>query len=122
MSSQTQNGKLPKNSSEFLEREINQLNVLQKQMVDEAKRILSNNEFRQMQENYKRYEADIMSLKQKAEVLHKQYLPLTQQVRELITQAVKTSQKIEGYTTESTKDIQEKVRRIKERYNVKVST
>ena len=91
-------------------------------MMDEARRILSNNEIRQIRENYKRYETDIILLKQKAEVLHEQYLPLTQQVRELIAQAVKTSQRIEGYATESTKDIQEEVRRIKERYNVKVST
>lgn len=122
MSSVKQNEKLRKSSSETIAREMKQINVLQKQMMDEAKRILPNNEIKQIQENYKRYEADIISLKQKAEVLHKQYLPLTQQVRELIVQAVKTSQRIEGYTTESTKNIQEEVRRIKERYNVKVST
>ena len=122
MNSEKENEKLRKSSSEIIEREMNQINVLQKQMMDEAKSILSNNEIKQIQENYKRYEADIISLRQKAEVLHKQYLPLTQQVRELIVQAVRTSQRIEGYTTESTKYIQEEVRRIKERYNVKVST
>lgn len=122
MSSETQNESLSKSSSVIIEEEIKQLNVLQKQMMDEAKKILSNNELRQLQENYKRYEADIKLLRQKAEALHQQYLPLTQQVRELIKQAVKTSQRIEGYTGKSTKNIQEEVKKIKERYNVKVST
>ncbi len=122
MSSEKQNKMLQKSSSEIIEREIKKINALQKQMMNEAKSILPNNEIEQIQKNYKRYEDDIISLKQKAEILHKQYLPITQQVRELITQAVKTSQRIEGYTAESTKHLQDEVRRIKEKYNVKVST
>ena len=137
----------PDNRIELIVQGMKKIDILQKQIIDESKKLISNEELRRYQQEFKRSMAQFkeqqksLELDSATQVMIKectanakevqkevrkiqdnyQYLPLTQQVRELITQAVKTSQRIEGYTTQSTKHLQEELERIRERYDVKVS-